>query len=237
MRESERKNQTQNNVGRAVLVLAERPLDYADDLKDPGLVPIFVSSVEGLQDALSERLVSGFVLEVDTVLRANALDRGHLFQLAEAFPLLRALRSNQDVAPRYLDDLNAFAEEVRGFSPRPARHVPRVPVLLRALLQRRKGGLGEAVVPATLLDISACGGSLNCEQEFDPGEELTLRIMELSDPSPLEVVICWCGRRDRRGSLGCCAGVRFLNVHPGQARELGMRYLGFERDSKMGKPS
>ncbi|HWR03621.1 MAG TPA: PilZ domain-containing protein [Humidesulfovibrio sp.] len=209
---------------RPVLVLAGRPQDYADDLAVPGLAPLYVPDVAELLDRLAGQPVSGFVLEMDKVLHAPALERGHLFELAEAFPLLRARGARQGGPPVYLDDPRDFVAEVRGFDPRPARHVPRVPVLLHALLTRRSGG-GEQTLPATILDLSACGGALNCETEFAPGEELFLSVLELSDPEPMPALICWSGLRGR-ATCRRCVGVRFLGMRPGQAEELGQRFLG-----------
>lgn len=233
MQGSDKTKPPDSGQDRPVLVLAQRPQDYAADLRLPGLAPQFVSSVPQLLESLAEQPVSGFVLEVETVLQAPALERGHLFQLAEAFPLLRARRSGQNGAPAYLDDVQDFAVEVRGFSPRPARHVPRVPVLLRALLQRREadGHADDAAgIPATILDISACGGALACEAAFEPGEELSMRILDFSDPEPIDTLICWSGRRGGPGAPRC-SGVRFLHMGPGQACELGARYLGLKLDA------
>lgn len=211
-------------LARPVLVLAARPQDYADDLAAPGLAPLYVPDVAELLERLAGQPVCGFVLEMDKVLHAPALERGHLFELAEAFPLLRARGARQGGPPVYLDDPLDFVAEVRGFAPRPARHVPRVPVLLHAVLARRSG-LGQEALPATILDLSACGGALNCETEFAPGEELSLRILELSDPEPLPALIRWSGLRGR-AKCRRCAGVRFLGMRPGQAEELGQRFLG-----------
>ncbi len=211
-------------LARPVLVLAGRPQDYADDLTVPGLAPLFVPDVAELLGRLAGQAVSGFVLEVDKVLHAPALERGHLFELAEAFPLLRARGARQDGSPVYLDNPLDFVAQVRGFDPRPARHVPRVPVLLHALLTRRNGN-GHEVLPATILDLSACGGALNCEAEFAPGEELSVSIQELNDSEPLPALICWSGLRGR-ATCRRCVGVRFLGMRPGQAEEIGQRFLG-----------
>jgi hypothetical protein len=224
-------------LARPVMVLAGRPQDYVEDLALPGLAPVYAADVAELLERLAGQAVSGFVLEVDTVLHAPATERGHLFELAEAFPLLRARGARQGGAPAYMDDPLGFVSEVRGFDPRPARHVPRVPVLLNAMLMRRNGN-GREVLPATLLDLSACGGALNCEADFVPGEELGLRILELSDPEPIPALICWSGLRGR-ATCRRCVGVRFLSIRPEQAAELGQRFLGgalFSETSWPGSP-
>lgn len=217
---------------RPVLVLTDRPPDYSAVLGFPWLEPLFESSVAGLLERLAGQSVSGFVLELDKVLHASGLEREHLFQLSEAFPLLRVRREEQG-GLAFLDDVERFAVQVRELSPRLARHVPRVPVLLGAVLRRRDPGAPEAAakstsaggLPATFLDISACGGALCCETELGPGEELGVRILDLADAAPITALVCWSGRRGRNATRRC-VGVRFLDMSPAQVRELGERYLG-----------
>lgn len=263
---------------RPVLVLADSPPNFADRLGCPWLELACESTVGGFLERLGRQPVSGFVLDVDTVLRAAALERGLLFELAGAFPLLR-VRSAGQGGLSLLDDPERFVLQVRGQAPRPARHVPRVPVLLRAELCRASPGqagrlpelqpelpeesgalelslkprgnqftcqhLGQATgqhiaqqftrtadqasaqsagQPALFLDLSACGGALGCEALLTPGEELHLRILELEDTAPVSALVCWSGQRGKRSGRRC-AGVRFLNMRPGQARELAERRL------------
>lgn len=263
---------------RPVLVLADNPPDFAARLGCPWLELACEATVAGFLDRLGRQPVSGFVLDVDTVLRAAALERGLLFELAGAFPLLR-VRSAGQGGLSFLDDPEHFVLQVRGQAPRPARHVPRVPVLLRAELCRaspgqagglpglqtelpeeraalelspQRGGskssgrqLGQPVThpigqqvtqpvgqataqsagqPALFLDLSACGGALGCEVLLTRGEELHLRILELEDTAPVTALVCWSGQRGRSSGRRC-AGVRFLNMRPGQARELAERRL------------
>lgn len=221
---------------RPVLVLTERPPDYESVLGFPWLEPLYESTVAGLLERLADQPVSGFVLELDKVLHATGPEREHLFQLSEAFPLLRVRRSEQSGGLAYLDDLERFAIQVRALSPRLARHVPRVPVLLRAVLRRQGHGPldreadGTANgwadgLPATFLDLSVCGGALCCDAELDPGEELGVRILELADAAPVTALVCWSGRRGR-DAMRRCVGVRFLDMTPSQTRELNDRYLG-----------
>jgi len=227
--------QSGGGVPRPVLVLTERWPDYESVLGFPWLEPLYESSVAGLLERLADQPVSGFVLELDKVLHATGMEREHLFQLSEAFPLLRVRRSEQG-GLACLDDLERFALLVRGLSPRLARHVPRVPVLLGAVLRRHERGPQDRApdaateedavgLPATFLDISACGGALCCEAELGPGEEIDVRILELSDAAPLTSLVCWSGWRGRNATRRC-VGVRFLGMSPNQAKELGERYLG-----------
>lgn len=216
---------------RPVLVLTERPPDYESALGFPWLEPLYESTVPGLLGRLAEQPASGFVLELDMVLHATGQEREHLFQLSEAFPLLRVRRLEQG-GLSYLDDLERFAIQARDISPRLARHVPRVPVVLRAMLLRQGGGAPSVAadeagggLPATFLDLSVCGGALCCDADLNPGEELGVRILDLSDAAPITALVCWSGQRGRDARRRC-VGVRFLDMSPGQARELGERYLG-----------
>jgi hypothetical protein len=214
------------------MVLTERPQDYAAALGFPWLEPVHEATVAGLLERLAEQPVSGFVLELDKVLHAGPAERETLFQLSEAFPLLRVRRLERGDGVSFLDDLERFALQVRAVAPRLARHVPRVPVLLHALLLRQGHGQREGAregdadgLPATILDISTCGGALCCDAELEPGEELGVRILGLSSQEPVTALVCWSGRRGR-DALRRCIGVRFLHMSPGLARELGERFLG-----------
>lgn len=241
---------------RTVLALTETPADFAERLDCPWLELTCESTVGGFLERLGQQPVSGFVLEVDTVLRAAGPERGLLFELAGAFPLLRVQSAGRG-GLSYLDDVEQFLRQVRGQVPRPTRHVPRVPVLLRAELRRtqhflagaqdmtsvapfaaarsfsrvtpragahRESPLSQPGQPALFLDLSPCGGALGCDAELVPGEELDLRILELMDTAPIAALVCWSGRRGSRSGRRC-SGVRFLNMRPGQARELDERRL------------
>ena len=281
MKDATTREAAKDGVGatRPVLALTDSPLDFSRRLGCPWLELACESTVEGFLDRLGRQPVSGFVLDVDAVLRAAALERGLLFELAGAFPLLR-VRSAGQGGLNFLDDPERFVLQVRGQAPRPARHVPRVPVLLRAELRRASPGRAEGLPglqpklreefetppqladdqssslrfgqpgsqlgsqlgsqpgrqagrqaadqgagqPALFLDLSACGGALGCETLLTPGEELHLRFLELEDTAPVTALVCWSGQRGRRSGRRC-AGVRFLNMRPGQARELAERGL------------
>lgn len=267
MQERDAAKAAMGNAGmnRTVLALTETPADFAARLGCPWLEFACESTVGGFLERLGQQPVSGFVLEVGTVLRAAGPERGLLFELAGAFPLLR-VRSAGQGGLSFLDDAERFLRQVRGQVPRPARHVPRVPVLLRAELRRPQRVLAGAhavtsaatvasarsssrvppragarreppflppAQPALFLDLSACGGALGCDAELCPGEELDLRILELADTSPIAAQVCWSGRRGSRSGRRC-SGVRFLNMRPGQARELDERRLRAAGSSAVG---
>lgn len=224
---------TGQELPRPVLVLSGRSPQYASLLDYSWVEPIYEPSVESFLARLARQPVSGFVLDLDQVLHAPRPERDHLFQLAGTFPLLRVRCGGQVCGLSCLDDRERFAGLVRVQPPRLARHAPRVPVLLRAVL-RRKSRAERPDVSATILDLSVCGGALNCTQGLDCGEELDVRILDLADSSAMPALVCWAGRRGGRvGRVGqagrpgrLCAGLRFLSMRPEQARELGARYLG-----------
>ena len=211
------------NRERTVLVLTERPEDYSALMRRLGLAPQFFLSASALLTHLADNRTSGFVLEVDKVLRASSAEREHLFQLAEVFPFLRVHRDKSDQSIACLDDPGGFTDRVLAFSPRALRHALRVPVSLRGLV----APAGEATsrpVLVNILDLSFNGGFLNSDTDFGPGEDLSLRILGLTDPEPVQARIRW--RRDLGGASGRhCAGVRFMDIRPSQAEELKLRYL------------
>lgn len=207
---------------RKVMVLSLRPGDVGSALAAPGLEPVHVASPGELLEALPGRLVSGFALDVDLVLRAPAGQRELLYHLAQAFPLLRLRRQGRSVV--CLDDPAEFRAAVLGFAPRAARHEPRAPVLLRGLLADPDPA--GAPLPADILDLSSHGGLVSAERPLDG--DLRLRILDLSDQRPVTARVRW-SRPPRRGARPG-AGVRFLDIRPGQASELAERFLKRGRD-------
>lgn len=208
-----------------VLVLAERPEEYAEALRPLGVLPIGASSVAELLGILAHQTVSGFALEVDMVLRAPAAERAHLFHLAEAFPLLRVrVARNGTELPVFLDDVPAFAAQAQGFEPRRARNVLRSPVVLQAFMAMADDPDFVSPRPVTILDVSPLGGAVNSDAELAPGEEVRLRIQDLSDPAPIRACVCW---RKQRGRvrLRHSSGLRFLDISPSQIGELAGRFL------------
>ncbi|MDR3641174.1 MAG: PilZ domain-containing protein [Humidesulfovibrio sp.] len=215
---------TADNVAFPVLVLTQHPEDYAGNLRESGIEPIFAPNFGDFLDCLKDRTVCGFVLEVDEVLHSPALERVHLFQLSEVFPLLRVRRRKLDNALTYLDEPAEFVTRVSRFLPRPARIAPRAPVMLEALLADADDPLFSAPKPGTILDVSASGGLVNCEKAFGGDGVLRLRIAKLSDPAPITADVCWCMKHGR-DHLRHCAGVRFREITPAQARELEERAM------------
>lgn len=208
------------DFARPVLVLAKHPADYEADCRAAGLEPLCAASMRELLEVLKERAVSGFVFEVDEVLHAGRPLREHVFHLAEAFPLLRALRHGADGQIAFLDDPETFVTQVQRFFPRRARLAPRSPVLLEALLAPADGpAQAEPAEPerAVILDVSSTGGLIMGGGVLEPGHLVHLRIPTLSDSAPITAGVCWSG-----GGKGCRrrAGVRFMEIRPGQAREL-----------------
>jgi Tfp pilus assembly protein PilZ len=203
---------------RTVMVLAERPDDAGAAVIAPWLAPVRLASAEELAAALHGRRMAGFVLDVELVLRARPSVRELLYHLAQAFPLLRLLRKGPDVS--YLDDPAAFRAAVRAFSPRAARNEPRVPVFLRGRLGGTEGAAD--ALEAAILDLSRHGGLLSAMRPL--ADEFALRILDLEDRRPVTARVLWrraAGRNVRHG-----AGVRFLDLRPGQERELAERFLG-----------
>lgn len=212
---------------RVVMVLSPRPDDVGPVVVAPGLETVHAPGVDELLAALPGRLVSGFALDVDMVLRAPAAQRELLYHLALAFPLLRLRRKGRSVA--FLDDPAGFCAAALGFAPRAARRQPRAAVFLHGLLAAPPGVNGgdggqggeAAPLPADILDVSCRGGLLSASRPLEG--DLSLRILDLSDQRPLTARVCWRrppGRGPRHG-----AGVRFVDIRPGQAEELAERFL------------
>lgn len=215
---------------RTVLVLTERPDDYSRDLGRLGLTPVFAAKVSGLLDKLLETPTSGFVLEVDRVMRAKRSERDHLLKVAGSFPLLRAMRKGEHSILSYLDDPARFARNVRDFSPRCVRCHARVPVRLNILLSA--GGAGSAgrgirldgAVRANLLDVSASGGFAYSQEIFAGHDSVSLSILELEDPTPIQAQIRWRREWGQAHTLPGL-GLLFEDIRSGQLEELVTRYI------------
>lgn len=199
-----------------------------------GLTPIYAPSAAALLEHLleqsPEQRASGFVLEVDKVMRSSGPERDQLFQLACVFPVLRVLLRGQDRELVYLDDPDGFCSQVREFSPREVRHCGRVPVLLHGLLAARDDATFASPVRASILDLSTGGGFVSCPGDFDNGQEVRLRIEGMGDPTPVMASIRWRkGEAQSRPLHGF--GLHFQDIRPGQLRELAERFLGAQPEA------
>jgi hypothetical protein len=212
-------NQRQN-----VFVLTDRPWDYDADMRRLGLTPSYVPSADLLLENLQEHPASGFVLEVDKVMRSPGPERDQLFQLACVFPLLRVLRKGQDRDVAYLDDPECFCTKVQAFPAREVRHTGRVPVLLQGLLAPGEDASFQSPVRANILDLSGCGGFISCSGDFGFGQQVQLRIEDMDDPTPVLASIRWRKDGARKRPLHGF-GLHFLSIRPGQLRELAARFL------------
>jgi len=214
---------------RAVLVLTERPDDYSRDLGSLGLKPYFANKVSALLDRLQEIPACGFVLEVDRVMNAHRVERDHLLKLVGTFPLLRTMRKGEESALSYLDDPACFASNVKVFSPRQVRCHVRVPVRLNALLAPEDDLALANGYRTNLLDLSASGGFVYSTHDFAGHELLRVRILELSDPTPIVAHIRW---RKPWGAAHVLPGLGllFVDMRPGQLDELVTRYIAPPED-------
>ncbi|GAB6126069.1 PilZ domain-containing protein [Humidesulfovibrio idahonensis] len=210
---------------RPVLVLTKHPEDYRQTLQASGLTPVFAADMRELGQRLQDQAVSGFVLEFDAVWQTRGLQREHLFQLAEAFPLLRVHRAHANDALEFMDKPQDFVSQVLRFFPRRARLAPRAPVVLQALLANANDPGFNAASQATILDVSTNGGLVLGAESFSKGDLLNLRIGGLSDPAPITAGVCWRGKHGQQGRSRHCAGLRFMGLTPGQAEEIETRLL------------
>ncbi len=101
----------------------------------------------------------------------------------------------------------------------------RSPVVLQALMARGDDPDFLAPGAVTILDVSPFGGAMNGDVELELGEEVRLRIQDLSDPSPIRACVCWRKQRSR-ARLRHSSGLRFLDITPAQIGELAQRYMG-----------
>lgn len=209
---------------KTVFVLTERPDEYSRDLGRLGLKLEFAPRVSGLLDRLLETPTSGFVLEVDRVMRAKRAERDHLLKVAGSFPLLRTMRKGEDFTLAYLDDPGSFAMNVKVFSPRSVRCHTRVPVRLNVLITNEDDSAFAKAHKANLLDLSASGGFAYSLEDFSGQEFVSLRIQELSDPTPIQAHIRW---RKPWGRVNTLPGIGllFVDIRPGQLEELMANYI------------
>lgn len=76
-----------------------------------------------------------------------------------------------------------------------------------------------------LMDLSGGGGFVSCSGGVGSGEQVQLCIEDMDDPTPVLANIRWRrGETQKRPQHGF--GLHFLNIRPGQLRELAERFLG-----------
>lgn len=206
-----------------VIVLTDSPWDYDALMRRLGLSPLYVSAVTSLLEHLLVHPASGFVLEVGKVMRSPDPGRDQIFQLAKAFPVLRVLRRGPGHDVVCLDDPEGFSSKAQVFTPREVRHCGRVPVVLSGLLAASDDIAFANPAQANILDVSG-GGFVSSSRAFDAHENLRLRIEDIEDRTPILANIRW-----RKGETKVRArngfGLHFLDIRPGQLRELAARFL------------
>lgn len=207
-----------------VVVLTDSPWDYDAVMRRLSLIPLYAPSTALLLESLLGKPASGFVLEVGKVMRASDPGRDQIFQLARVFPVLRVLRrgAGRDVA--FMDDQEDFAARVRAFSPRQVRQSGRVPVMLSGSLAAGDDLAFADPVPANILDVSGGGGFVSSLKDFGVENSVRLRIEDIADRTPILAEIRW-RKGEARASARNGFGLHFLDIRPGQLRELVARFL------------
>lgn len=202
---------------------------YLQAVAESGASCETLQSLDGLQRALEETPFNGLLLDLPTLVRADAAAKKLVNEVQEIFPTVRlrwhsrrrqvgaiALGGYLDPDAPLADFIDRFC---RPWHARPLRKKNRVTSHLSVLLSDHPDFPPETTEKTTTLNISTGGCFVISNAPRKVGSLSWVRIMELGDTAPLEVEV----RIHRPWGNGIKIpgiGVSFLDLTPEQKKEL-----------------
>ncbi|QLA20214.1 hypothetical protein GD604_11035 [Desulfolutivibrio sulfoxidireducens] len=202
-----------------LLILADRKELYLTELSRLGVAGVIAGSIPEFLERLSEKPCRGLVLDIQKVMRSPRAERDRLFRVSESYPILRAKvdRSGKNVL--FLDDLDCFLHNCGTFCPDRKRCTIRYPVKLNALISREDDPDMREPARANILNISQSGCFVITQEDFSQSRFTHLRILELSDATPIFSLVRWTRPWGEPGMLPGI-GLVFMDVKPEQLAEI-----------------
>lgn len=202
-----------------LLVLADRTDLYAREMNRLEVPVTIAGSVPEFLDRLSGNACQGLVLDIQKVMRSPRAERDRLFRVSESYPILRTKvdRSGKNIL--FLDDVDCFLHNCGAFCPERKRCTLRYPVKLNAFLSREDDPAMLDAARGNVLNISQSGCFVLTLEDFSASRFVHVRIVELTDPSPIFGLVRWWRPWGEPGVLPG-VGVVFMDVKPGQLEEI-----------------
>ncbi len=170
---------------------------YRRFLEGHGVTLIHASTIAGLYQTLPDTVISGVMVEIQTVVKATDTEKDLLHTLEGIFPTVKTNWSPADgfralyhgAGKSGEENLIAFVKDCRNFKPRALRkskrHEKRCNVLFWPV-----DGSEEAAQRAYTLDISS-GGLFVCTCYPPPAESIVWVTLREVDARPFQVLVKW----------------------------------------------
>lgn len=198
--------------------------EYVSRVETEGARCSAVGDSEGLRALLASDEISGVLLDIPTVIRTDSAGKSLLRDVAHLYPTAR-LRFDSKTGevlalcpgrpPAGIDDpLSGFiAVRCGAFSPRKIRGSHRASCSLNVILSRTPEVLFDEAEKTVITNVSEDGCFVFTKEKWDEGRAAFLRVMEMSDPTPLPAevfrIVSW-GSPLQMPGIGC----RFVGVSP-----------------------
>jgi Tfp pilus assembly protein PilZ len=202
-----------------LLVLADRTDLYAREMNRLEMPVTIAGSVPEFLERLSGSPRQGLVLDIQKVMRSPRPERDRLFRVSESYPILRTKvdRSGRNIL--FLDDVDCFLHNCGTFCPERKRCTLRYPVKLNAFVTREDDPAMLDATRANILNISQSGCFVLTLEDFSASRFVHVRIMELTDPTPIFGLVRWWRPWGEPGMLPGI-GVVFMDVKPEHLAEI-----------------
>lgn len=199
---------------------------YERTLNDLGIVYDAVSSLSELHDELTKKPYNGILLDVPTMIRANASEKALTHDLLDLFPALRLSWDAEEQRIRAMyygqtgetnNRLEEFLEsKAKSFPARTIRRAGRKDLGLSVMLAREDG---QDTEQTAVLNLSMAGCFVVTSQPWEEGEIALLTLPDLADQTPIRTacrrVVPW-GAGHRLPGIG----VRFDAMSDTQLQEI-----------------
>lgn len=196
-------------------------------VEDIGACCTVVESLTDLYHEMSRQSYHGLLLDVPATIRATEAEKALVHDLLGRIPVLRILwdekrrviRSMLYDGSRPVSVLEFIRDYCHPEAPVSVRRDLRLPLHLNVLVAPDLERLRKSPERSVTLNVSQGGCFLLSANDRSGSRTLFLELSDLTDPSPVEVEICWripWGLSLRLPGLG----VRFASISAGQREEI-----------------
>jgi hypothetical protein len=197
------------------------------------LVGVAYDVAASFNDVLSmsiENPYSGLMIDILTLVRSSKEEKLIAYDCINFYPTLRvkwdARQKSMNLSPleqSFSADTKAtlglFIENrCKTFAARSLRRFARKDTSLSVLLSRTAEFSENDAIKTFTVNVSRGGAFLHTTLRFAKGERVWLRFIEMSDPAPVQAVVCWQIEWGGRSIPGI--GVMFDRLSEGQASEV-----------------
>lgn len=217
---------------RLLLVVDNRDarIAYAKVLMRMGAQFETVASVSDLHRLLPQLPFNGLLMDVDTMQRAGRDEKAFVHDLIQLFPSMRitwdaagcgikTIPYGQSQEGGGLEDfINRLC---RPFEARTLRTAERSNIHFNVYLSPAKDFPPASTEKSITMNASTTGCFIYSTGNWEGRQDAWIKVMELEDPTPIQVEICWRKEWGKHMSIPGI-GIRFMEISDWQMEEVGL---------------